>query len=300
MATFQYHKAGNSEAQEKEALSRIFAQSGVLAATGVLDGLVVTQAATANGTVLIASGSAVVQPTMLAGASLLVNDSSGAVLDIFTANPMGGLARNDIVVFDSLTASFLAIIGVPNATPTDPTVPATSVALSRLRHAASATTIPTAKIDTLIVATTLRGIPAPIVRTGASVNLSDSWATQATRAHAGTWSLGEDSGGFVGALTADTTPITIPAGKGGLYAVSLGLANSAVMTVNGFVQITIGGTLLTGSQTYYRAAMPTGASQGSIALVLPLASGCTLAITTSLTASAYSVGATLSCYRIGD
>jgi Ca2+-binding RTX toxin-like protein len=137
-------------------------------------------------------------------------------------------------------------------------------------------------------------------RIGASVNLSDSWATQATRTHAGTWSLGEDSGGFVGALTADTTPITIPAGKGGLYSVSLGFSNSVVMTAAGFVQISIGGTLLTGSQSAYRVAMQTSNSQGGIGIVLPLAAGCTLQVISGLTASAYAVTATLSCYRIGD
>jgi len=138
-------------------------------------------------------------------------------------------------------------------------------------------------------------------RIGASVNLTDSWATAAARTHGGTWSLGEDSVGFVGALTANTTPITIPAGKGGMYAVSLGFSNSAVMTTSGgFIQVSIGGTLLTDSQNYYRVSMPTGASQGSIGITLPLAAGCTLQVISSLTASAYAVTATLSCYRIGD
>lgn len=141
-------------------------------------------------------------------------------------------------------------------------------------------------------------------RVGASVNLNDGWSTQNTRTHASTWSLGEDSGGFVGALTGNTTPIVIPAGKGGLYAVSLGLSNSTPMSVEGsFAQITIGGTLLAGSQVLYRVRMANSASsaQGSIALTLPLAVDCTLTILTSLTsASAYVVNATLSCYRIGD
>jgi len=160
---FEYHNTGNSEAQEKGALSVLFAQSSSwMAATGVLDGLVVTQTPTASGSVLIASGSAVVQPTITAGASLLVNPSQ-KTLDIFTANPVGGLWRNDIIEFDSLTALISVRVGVPNATPTDPTVPATSVALARLRHAASATTIPTAKIDQLQVPTTLRQPPTPIM-----------------------------------------------------------------------------------------------------------------------------------------
>jgi hypothetical protein len=157
---YEYHNAGNSEAQEKVALSRLFAQAvSGLAATGVLGGLVVIQTTTASGSVVITAGAAVVHSSMTAGASLLVCDSN-KTLDIFTANPMGGLPRNDIVVFDSLTASLIAIIGVPNATPTDPTVPNTAIALARLRNLASATTIPTAQIDTLIVPTTLRGVGA--------------------------------------------------------------------------------------------------------------------------------------------
>ena len=164
MSEYKYHHAGNSETWEMISLSHLFAQSGALAATGVLDGLVVTQATTANGTVLIAPGSAVCHSS-ISLFSLLVCDTQ-KTLDIFTANPMGGLPRNDIVVFDSITATIMAIIGTPNATPTDPTVPATAVALVRLRNLASATTIPTAQIDTLIVATTLRGIPAPVVDTG--------------------------------------------------------------------------------------------------------------------------------------
>jgi len=94
---------------------------------------------------------------MTAGASLLVCDTQ-KTLDIFTTNPMGGLARNDIVVFDSITASIIAITGTPNTTPTDPTVPNTAVKLARLRNIAGATAIDTAHIDNLIVATSLRGV----------------------------------------------------------------------------------------------------------------------------------------------
>jgi hypothetical protein len=159
VAEYEFLRAGNSEATEKKALSALFAT-----ASGVLSGLVVTQTTTASGSVLIASGSALVHPSAVS-ASLLGNDTS-KTLDVFTANPVGGLPRNDIVEFDQITASIIVHVGVPNATPTDPTVPNTSVALARLRHAASATTIPTAKIDTLIVPTVLRGIKAaPLVYT---------------------------------------------------------------------------------------------------------------------------------------
>jgi hypothetical protein len=157
MAEFEFLRAGNSEATEKKALSALFDP-----ASGVLSGLVVTQTTTASGSVLIASGSALVHPSAVS-ASLLGNDTS-KTLDVFTANPVGGLPRNDIVEFDQITASIIVHVGTPNATPTDPTVPATSVALARLRHAASATTIPTAKIDTLIVDTTLRGVVGQLAR----------------------------------------------------------------------------------------------------------------------------------------
>ena len=174
MTEFEFLRAGNSEATEKKALNALFDP-----ASGVLSGLVVTQTSTASGSVLIASGSALVHPSAVS-ASLLGNDTS-KTLDVFTANPVGGLPRNDIVAFDQITASILAITGTPNATPTDPTVPATSVALARLRHAASATTIPTAKIDTLIVPTYLRGTTpddtgwiAPALGTGWSVYNSET------------------------------------------------------------------------------------------------------------------------------
>jgi hypothetical protein len=155
---FQYLDGGNSEVQDMQAEAFLYASSGTvgIAATGVIDGLVVTQALTANGTVLIGAGACINQASLGQGGSRLINPSQ-KTLDIFTANPVGGLPRNDVVVFDSITKLIMVIVGTPNATPTDPTIPATSVALGRLRHAASATTIPTAKIDTLIMATTLRG-----------------------------------------------------------------------------------------------------------------------------------------------
>jgi hypothetical protein len=50
-------------------------------------------------------------------------------------------------------------VGTPNAVPTDPSVPATAVPLARLRHAASATTVPASKIDDLREYTSLFGAP---------------------------------------------------------------------------------------------------------------------------------------------
>jgi hypothetical protein len=163
MTQFVRDKAGSSEAEQKKALAYLFAQDSTgLATDGVLTGLAVTQTATASAAVQVAAGSAVVQDSVGNGASFIVNDSAIATLDVLTANPMGGVPRNDIVVFDAATISsgsggVRAIIGTPNASPTDPTVPATAVPLARLRHAASATTIPSAKIDDLRVYTSTYG-----------------------------------------------------------------------------------------------------------------------------------------------
>src|SRR5665647_1500324 len=155
MATFQYLDEGNSEAQDRLATSFLLAQTSTgLATTGVLSGLAVTQTTTASGAVLVAAGAAPVQASVGTGVALLVDDTQ-ATLDVFTTNPMGGLPRNDIVAFDSVTKANITIIGTPNATPDDPTVPNTACALARLRHAASAMTIPTAKIDDLRVLTSL-------------------------------------------------------------------------------------------------------------------------------------------------
>jgi hypothetical protein len=170
MTEFQYLNGLNSEVQDKQAEAYLYASSGTtgIAATGVIEGLVVRQTSTASGSALIDAGACLNQASLGQGADRLINPSQ-KTLDIFTANPVGGLPRNDIVVFDSVTKLIAVIVGAPNATPTDPTVPATSVALARLRHAASATTIPTAKIDTLIVATSLRGAPSDRAR-GSVVN----------------------------------------------------------------------------------------------------------------------------------
>lgn len=155
MSQFELHNAGNTEAQQKEALAYLLAQSSTgKAATGVLTGLGVAQTTTASGSVVVSAGAGVAQAAVLDGASVLVNDSDLS-LDVLTANPMGATPRNDIVVFDAATTSVRAIIGTPSATPTDPTVPTSAIPLARLRNAASATTIPTSAIDDLRTYTSL-------------------------------------------------------------------------------------------------------------------------------------------------
>ena len=176
MAVFEYHKAGVSEAQQKKALAYLYAQDSTgLATDGVLAGLAVTQTTTASAAVNIAGGAAMVQASTGNGASLMVNDTDPQSLDILTANPMGGLARNDLVVIDQATGSLRAIIGTPNASPTDPTVPTSALALARIRNVASATTIDTAHIDDLRVFTHLRD-----GRTAAQANKGFRWGSYTT------------------------------------------------------------------------------------------------------------------------
>lgn len=163
MAQFELHNAGNTEAQQKEAVAYLLAQvSTGKAATGVLSGLAVAQTTTASGSVTVAAGAGVVQAAVLDGASVLVNDSQ-ATLDVFTANPMSSLPRNDIVVFDTATTSLRVIIGTPSSTPSDPTIPTSCIPLARLRNAASATTIPSSAIDDLRTYTGLFGTLGPTV-----------------------------------------------------------------------------------------------------------------------------------------
>jgi hypothetical protein len=157
MTEFVAAKTGETEQQWRQFLAYLFAQSSVgKASTGVLSGLTVAQTATASGSVLVSAGAGVVQASTGDGASPLVNPSQ-VTIDVLGPNPIGAVARNDVVVFDAATASIRAITGTPNAVPTDPTVPTSAIPLARLRHAGSGTrtTIPTSTIDPLITKTTL-------------------------------------------------------------------------------------------------------------------------------------------------
>ena len=194
--------SGMSEAQLRQWTAYQFAQDSTgLATDGVLTGLGVTQTATASASVLVAKGAGIVQTTVLAGAIPLVLDTD-LTLDVLTANPVGGLARNDLVVFDSATITgggggVRVIVGTPNASPTDPTLPSSAIPLARLRHAASATTVPTAKIDNLRVgiaawgsadeSNRIRGVPFA----GASVTKA------AKRLHWGAYSGTTDGSGLL-------------------------------------------------------------------------------------------------------
>ena len=142
MTQFIRDKAAATEAQQKLALSFLFAQdSAGLATDGVLTGLAVAQTVTASASVVIGKGAGVVQDSVLNGASMLVLDTD-LTLDVLTANPMGGLPRNDLIVFDAATVSggtggVRAVIGTPHASATAPSVPAPAIPLARLRRAAA-------------------------------------------------------------------------------------------------------------------------------------------------------------------
>ena len=187
MAVFLYGAAGNTEAQQLQAQSFLFEQATVgKANTGVLKGLEVSQTTTASGSVEVGAGAAIAQASTLAGTGPM-GDVSATTLDVFTSNPMGGVPRNDIVVIDRATKSIRVIVGTPNAVPTDPTVPTTAVALARLRHAASATTIPSAKIEDLRVFTNLDSRDDIVL---------SSTPKAGKRMHWGTATINTDASGF--------------------------------------------------------------------------------------------------------
>ena len=159
MTVFRVGKQGMTESQFRQFLTQIFvlgaagnARNGVLGGTG----LGVTQTATASTSVQVDVGMAVMQASNLAGAYPMGNDTLTSV-NVLGPNPVGGTPRNDIVVIDSVTESLRVLTGTPNASPTDPTVPDTAVALARLRHSAGAVNVPSAAIDDLRVWTTMRG-----------------------------------------------------------------------------------------------------------------------------------------------
>lgn len=232
MAEFKAFKTGETEAQFRQFFSHLFSQSGFLKArTGVMGpgpGLQVKQTTTASGSILVSGGLAIAQDTTLNGVSPLVSNVTDTTLDVLGANPMGGVPRNDVVVFDAATESLRVLVGTPNATPTDPTVPATAVALGRIRHSAGATTVPSSAIDDLRAFVTTRGgvqrigsqaerdaLPlyyaSTIYRTD-SKNLEiyngSDWDVYSPRGASGTRSIGQ-----VAANSFATWTVTFPTGR---------------------------------------------------------------------------------------
>lgn len=165
--------AGTTEDQLQQFFAYLFAQASTgTATTGVLAGLSVVQTATASGSVLVNIGMAVAQSSLTAGADPLLNNSQKTI-DVLGANPMGSVARNDLIVFNPASAAVELVVGIPNVTPDDPTAPTGSVPLARLAHTASATTVPTSRITDLRVFTRLN-TNVPTVLTGTAVLTGDA------------------------------------------------------------------------------------------------------------------------------
>ena len=163
MTEFKAAAAGESEAQFRQFLAWLFAQTSPgFASTGVLGGLGVAQTSTASASVVVGKGAAVVQASLTGGAIPLISNADKTI-DVLTASPMGALARNDLVIFNADTAAIEVVVGTPNASPTDPPVTANHIKLARIRNAANATSITNASIDTLSAPTTLAGTGMRIV-----------------------------------------------------------------------------------------------------------------------------------------
>ena len=148
-----------TQAEFRQLLTQIFVQGSFMNARNAViggTGLGVIQTPTASASVRVDAGAAVTQVSSLTGAVMIYNDTQ-TDFDVLGANPVGGLPRNDIIVIDAATESVRVITGTPNASPTDPTVPDTAVALARLRHSAGAVNVPSSAIDDLRVWTTMRG-----------------------------------------------------------------------------------------------------------------------------------------------
>lgn len=163
MSEWKAAALAESEAQWRQFLSYLFKQQvggqAGFAVAGVVAGLGVTQTTTASASVVVAAGAGVVQSTVTTGVEPLLSNAD-KTLDILTGSPMGALPRNDVIVFDPSTATVRALIGTPNASPSDPSIPGYMLVLARVRNAANATSIPASAIDDLRQFTTLN-VPAP-------------------------------------------------------------------------------------------------------------------------------------------
>lgn len=252
--------AGNDETQLRQWFAYLVKQDSVgIASDGTLTGLGVAQTATASASVVVGKGAGVVQDTGLAGAVPLVLDSD-LTLDVLTANPVGGLPRNDLVVFDSATVTAGAggvrvIVGTPNASPTDPTLPATAVPLARLRHAASATTVPTAKIDDLRVTTSLFQSPdsAPGLRVKYTEcrTLLGSWSKAVGAAVVTNVQWEPPETNTLGLTRTDAATLTVPAGMGGMFVVTVAFGYTLSAAERRFVELFTTSSVMTYRSPFY-------------------------------------------------
>lgn len=109
----------------------------------------------------------------------------------------------------------------------------------------------------------------------------------------------EDTDGFWASGT--PTVVTIPAGKGGLYAITFSVDNAAVLSsaARGFVQI-VPTSAVTGIGATYRSPIEALGDMGIAAIVIPLNAADTFICQEQADMAAGStLQAWLSCYRVG-
>lgn len=155
----------------------------------------------------------------------------------------------------------------------------------------------TASIENLIAA--FINTTSAFVRTGARATTTSAQttplATLTTLTNNGSvWTATEDSGGYVSASAGSTTPITIPAGADGLYAIGVDVRMAGNATNRGLVDMRINAV-----NGKYRTVF-TGDSIGIVTTVLGMSAGDTLGVSVLTDpAGSVSIGADIWCYRLG-
>lgn len=143
-------------------------------------------------------------------------------------------------------------------------------------------------------------------RCGVTANFAQSFTTDSsTTSPATNWSWVGDTDNYQGgAITTTTTPITVPAGLGGLHALSLSVQQTGTAaTGRSFWQIQIGGTMSPANlRSIYRVPIPVGENDAAVSCEIPLSAGQTVAAGFWFVngGSTKSLSGTLSCYRVGD
>lgn len=138
------------------------------------------------------------------------------------------------------------------------------------------------------------------VRTGARATTTAAQttplATLTTLTNNGSvWTATEDSGGYVSASAGSSTPITIPAGADGLYAVGFDVRMAGTATNRGLCNVRLNGSIAVA----YRVVF-TGDSVGTLGTVLGLSAGDTLGLSVLTDpAGSVSIGSDIWCYRLG-
>lgn len=119
-------------------------------------------------------------------------------------------------------------------------------------------------------------ISAEAARRGGTATVAQTYSADATVVTAGSsvaWVETDDQGGFV-TPGVGATPFTIPAGEGGLYAITARVAFSpSPVSGRAFVDISAGGIA-------YRSSFTPGEDSTSQSITIPLAAGATIGVAT--------------------